>query len=137
MLSRAALLALGLATLAGCAARSDFPCDDRYFTEVRDRGAAGTEVTVCGTVRRVRAPLPSRSGRHLDFLLALPGGDDVWVDANLEVLGRLPLRRGDAATVRGEYYVDGPRRDGIHWTHRTTHGPHPPGYVIVGGVRYQ
>lgn len=112
-------------------------CNDQYFEEVRDRGASGTEVTICGRVRRVRPPHVSRSGRHLPFDVVLPNGDDVWIDANLDVLGALPVRPGEHATVRGEYFYDGPRRDGIHWTHRTTHGPHPPGFVILDGVRYQ
>jgi hypothetical protein len=79
----------------------------------------------------------SRSGRHLAFDVTLPGGDDVWVDANLDVLGRLPVRRGQHATVRGEYFFDRDRVDGIHWTHHTARGPHPPGYVILDGVKYQ
>jgi hypothetical protein len=136
--ARDLLLGLTLALLAGCTAprAAEAPCDDAYFAEVRDRGASGTEVTICGVVRRVRAPHVSRSGRHLAFDVGLPGGDDVWIDANLDVLGALPVRTGERATVRGEYFNDR-GRDGIHWTHRTTHGPHPAGYVILNGVRYQ
>ena len=124
-------------TRTTAASSASAECNDAYFEEVRDRGASGTEVTVCGRVGRVRPPRVSRSGRHLPFDVVLPNGDDVWIDANLDVLGALPVRPGEQATVRGEYFYDGPRRDGIHWTHRTTHGPHPPGFVILNGVRYQ
>jgi hypothetical protein len=47
------------------------------------------------------------------------------------------VRRGQRTTVRGEYFYDRDRVDGIHWTHRTTHGPHPPGFVILNGVTYR
>jgi hypothetical protein len=137
--ARDLLHGLTLAFLVGCAphAAADTSCDDRYFAEVRDRGASGTEVTICGVVGRVRSPRVTRSGKHLAFDVVLPGGDDVWIDANLDVLGALPVRRGQRTTVRGEYFYDRDRVDGIHWTHRTTHGPHPPGFVILNGVTYR
>lgn len=135
--ARDLLLGLTLTLLAGCAARADLPCDDRYFEEVRARAASGSEVTICGVVQRVRRAHVSRSGRHLAFDVLLPAGDDVWIDANLDVLGALPVRRGQRTTVRGEYFYDRDRVDGIHWTHRTTHGPHPPGFVILNGVTYR
>ncbi len=52
-------------------------------------------------------------------------------------MGEFPIRPGEQTTVRGEYYYDPDGREGVHWTHHTDRGPHPGGYVILNGLRYE
>ena len=99
--------------------------------------ASHTEVTLCGTVVRVGPALESRSGRHRTFLVDVGGGDDIAIDANLDEMGSFPIGAGEHAVVRGEYYYDGGGREGIHWTHHTDRGYHPPGYIILNGTTYR
>ena len=85
-------------------------------------------------MRRIRR---TRSGIHRVFVIATAPDAHVEIDANLDVMGDFPIRRGETAIVHGEYYADPSGRDGIHWTHRTDRGNHPPGYVILDGRTYQ
>ncbi len=94
------------------------------------------EVTVCGPVLRVMRIRRTRSGAHRIFLIAAASAP-VRIDANVDIMGDFPIRSGEPAVVRGEYYYDGPGRDGVHWTHRTNRGPHPPGFVQLDGVVYR
>jgi hypothetical protein len=60
----------------------------------------------------------------------------VRVESNLDIIGRLPVRDGEPAIVRGEYEYD--RRGGvIHWTHHDPRGRHPDGFVEIDGRRYE
>ncbi len=71
------------------------------------------------------------------FRIDSGAGDRVEIDANLAVMGDVPIRRGESAIVHGEYYYDASGRSGIHWTHRTLRGTHPPGYIMLDGRLYQ
>lgn len=112
-------------------------CDLSNFFAVQHAHVNRAEVTLCGTVSRVRAARETRSGRHRTFYVDVGHGDRVEIDANLDVLGDVPIAPGESAVVRGEYYYDRNGREGVHWTHRTARGTHPPGYLILNGVRYQ
>jgi hypothetical protein len=94
-------------------------------------------VTVCGTVVQVGRAHRSRSGVHRSVIVDAGGNDRIEVDVNLDVMGNVPFQRGEAAIVHGEYYYDRSGRDGVHWTHRTLRGSHPPGYIILAGTTYQ
>jgi hypothetical protein len=135
----AALAGLACALLGtGCAptASSD-SCDTAAFRSVQQSHSDRTEVTLCGTVSGVGPVRRSRSGVHRVFWVDVGGHDRVAVDANVDVMGDFPIRSGERAVVRGEYYYDAPGRDGVHWTHRTERGSHPAGFVTLDGVTYR
>jgi hypothetical protein len=139
-------IAVGLAACSGPtgqtaasappAADTGGSCNLSGFLAAQHAHVNHAEVTLCGTVERVRAPRRTRSGTHRVFYVDVGGGDDIAIDANLDVMGLFPVRPGEATTIRGEYYYDQDGREGVHWTHHTSHGPHPPGYVILEGRRY-
>jgi hypothetical protein len=136
---RAVLVAGACALLAAACAPAAAPdhCDAAALRSVQAAHANRTEVTLCGVVVRSGRLRRSRSGAHRVFIVDAGGGDRVEVDANIDVMGDFPIRSGEHAVVRGEYYYDGAGRDGVHWTHRTDRGNHPPGYVTLDGVTYR
>lgn len=71
------------------------------------------------------------------FSVDVGGSRPVQIDANIDVMGDFPIRTGERAVVRGEYYYDGAGRDGVHWTHRTSRGTHPPGFITLDGITYR
>jgi hypothetical protein len=85
----------------------------------------------------VRTPRHTRSGEHRLFYVIVPGSGPIEIDANLDVMGDVPIRGGETVVVRGEYYYDQNGREGVHWTHHTDRGSHPPGYLILDGTRYE
>jgi hypothetical protein len=117
------------------AAGSD--CDLSGFLAVQHAHANRAEVTLCGTVERVRPPRRTRSGVHQTFLVDVGHNDRIEIDANLDMLGPIPLRNGEPVVVHGAYYYDPDGREGVDWTHHTDRGPHPPGYLILDGTKYQ
>ena len=104
---------------------------------MREARASRTEVTLCGTVVRVGRLRRSRSGTHRVFVVDAGTGELVQIDANIDIMGNFPIRSGERTIVRGEYYADSDGYDGVHWTHRTDRGTHPPGYVELDGVTYR
>ncbi|MGD0472147.1 MAG: DUF3465 domain-containing protein [Candidatus Velthaea sp.] len=132
---------LGLAIIAaGCSpapTSTTDRCDPAAFRSVQAARAGHAEVTLCGTVVRTGRVRRSRSGVHRVFIVDVGNGDRVQIDANVDIMGDFPIRSGEYAVIRGEYYYDAPGRDGVHWTHRTDRGSHPPGYVTLDGVTYR
>lgn len=112
-------------------------CDPQALRAVRSERSAHAEVTVCGTVLRAGTVRRSRSGTHREFIVITGRNDRVAIDANLDIMGDLPVRAGERAIVHGEYFADASGRDGLHWTHRTSRGTHPPGYIVLNGTMYQ
>jgi hypothetical protein len=112
-------------------------CNNAGFLAVQHAHANRREVTLCGTVARVRPPKRTRSGLHRYIFIEVPGGDQIEIDANLDVMGNFPVHVGEPAEVRGEYYYDQNGREGVHWTHRTDRGTHPAGYMTLDGTTYQ
>ena len=98
------------------------------------------EVTADGSVARILGTRRGPSGAHEGFLLHLRGsagrGLTVRVESNVDLTGPIPLRAGQAATVRGEYIYDS-RGGLIHYTHLDPRGRHAAGYVRVEGRIYQ
>jgi hypothetical protein len=130
----AALLA---AACAPAPSSSTDRCDPAAIRAVQAARAAHSEVTLCGTVVRAGRLRRSRSGAHRVFLIDVGNNDRIQIDANVDIMGNFPIRAGEHAVIRGEYYYDAPGRDGVHWTHRTDRGNHPPGYVTLDGVTYR
>jgi hypothetical protein len=131
---RAAVLLAGCA-LAGCAQTAPATCDDPGLLAAQ-RAHTAAEVTLCGVVVRVRAPRRTRSGVHRSFIVDVGGGDRIEIDANLSVMGDVPVADGERAEVRGSYYYDPGGREGVDWTHHTGRGPHPPGFIVLNGTTY-
>lgn len=98
-----------------------------------DRGAQHAEVQGRGTVERVLGIRDSRSGEHEGFIVRM-NERSIKVETNVGITGPIPLHRGDAVTLQGQYECD----DGvIHWTHHDPRGRHMSGYIEIHGYRYQ
>lgn len=97
---------------------------------------------ICGTVTKVFRSKKTKSGLHGYFLLLVDNGKPIKIVVNLEEMTNAPawpwVNEGDDVEVEGRYYFDSPQKQGVDWTH---HGNSPkwgwPGFVIVGGQRYE
>jgi len=135
-LAQFALLAAGLASCAG-AGGAAAPCNNAGFLAAQRAHVNHAEVTFCGIVVRVRRPQRTRSGVHRYIYVDAGNNDVIEIDANLDEMGNFPVTAGEQAVVHGEYYDDPDGREGVHWTHHTDRGPHPPGYLILDGTTYR
>ncbi len=135
---------LACALLAACAGRigngKSGLCDNAGYLAARGIAHARTEVTICGTVTRVRAARRTRSGLHLWFYVRVAPHVNARVIADESVLGPLLVRVGDKAEVQGRFFRDRDGFDGIDWTHRVS-GTHSswstPGFVVINGIEYR
>ena len=98
-------------------------------------GATHTEIHVSGTVTRYLGTRDSQSGEHEAFLVRPTDANTMLqIEDNVNLTGFIPLRRGDAIELQGQYECN----DGvIHWTHHDPSGRHVAGYVVVNGRRFQ
>jgi hypothetical protein len=112
-------------------------CNNAGFLATQHAHANRAEVTFCGTVVRLRPAKHTRSGWHRYIYVDVGHDDRIEIDANLDEMGNFPVTVGEQAVVRGEYYYDEDGREGVHWTHHTDRGSHPPGYMILNGTTYQ
>jgi hypothetical protein len=119
------------------AAATSTSCDLSNFLAVQHAHVNHAEVTLCGTVARTRRARRTRSGVHKYVWVDVGHGNQIEIDLNLDEMGRVPVMVGESAVVRGEYYYDDNGREGVHWTHHTDRGSHPPAYVILNGTQYQ
>jgi Protein of unknown function (DUF3465) len=140
----ATLLAAG--ALGGCAKAADDPnaaagapaaCDNSGFLAAQHAHANHAEVTFCGTVVRLRPAKHTRSGWHRYVYVDVGHHNVIEIDANLDQMGNFPVTDGEQAVVRGEYYYDEDGREGVHWTHGSGRGSHPPGYLTLNGTTYR
>jgi hypothetical protein len=104
------------------------------------RQARRVEVDVRGSVVELLGVRSGPGGVHEGFLVALAPGSGcaitLRVEHNVDLAGRVPLRRGEPVELRGEYIYD-PRGGLLHWTHHDPAGRHPGGYLRAGGELYQ
>jgi hypothetical protein len=114
-------------------------CNNAGFLATQHAHANHAEVTFCGIVVRLRPARHTRSGWHRYIYVDVDVGhhDSIEIDANLDEMGDFPVTLGEHAVVRGEYFYDEDGREGVHWTHRTDRGMHPPGYLILNGTTYR
>ena len=119
--------------VVGCQATSSSSVSDAQ--RICASGAAHTEIHVSGTITRYLGTRYSESGEHEGFLVQTTGSNaPLKIEDNVNITGFIPLRRGDAVELQGQYECN----DGvIHWTHRDPSGRHIAGYVIVNGRRFQ
>jgi hypothetical protein len=81
---------------------------------------------------------PAPVGTHEHLLVADPFGDQLEVDHNTGLAPWVPAHAGDVVIVRGQLYIDGPGRAGVHCTHaRTSSGCPVPGWVELSGKYYE
>jgi hypothetical protein len=121
---------------SGPAAADDAACNNAGFLATQHAHANHAEVTFCGTVVRLRPAKHTRSGWHRYIYVDVGHNNAIEIDANLDEMRNFPVTVGEHAIVRGEYYYDGGSREGVHWTHHTGRGGHPPGYLILNGTTY-
>lgn len=96
---------------------------------------SGVQVTAAGTVDRLLADDDDGS-RHQRFLLKLPDGHTLLIAHNIDLAPRVPVERGDAVTVHGQFEWND-RGGVVHWTHHDPRGRHEDGYIEHRGERYR
>jgi len=135
MVSRLRALAFCLAvTIGGCHAPTASGLGDAQ--RACTSGASHVEVHLTGSITRYLGTRSSASGVHEGFLVTVSSAPAsvLTVEDNVNMTGFIPLRRGDAVELQGQYECN----DGvIHWTHHDPAGRHIAGYVIVNGRRFQ
>lgn len=86
---------------------------------------SGFMVTVDATVKKT-LPDDNEGSRHQRFLIDLSSGHTLLVAHNIDLAKKVPLGRGDAVRVRGQFEWN--EKGGVlHWTH------HDPGKRREGG----
>lgn len=97
------------------------------------RGSSAVEVTASGTVARLLGTYQTRTGTHEGFLLST-NGLTVRIENNTTITGPVPLTKGEAVLLQGQYECN----DGvIHWTHRDPRMRHIGGFIQAGGKTYR
>jgi hypothetical protein len=108
--------------------------DDGAVHSALAAGRSGTEVTFHATLNSD----PVDAGTHEHLPVTDPQGDQLEVDHNTALAPWVPAHRGDALTVHGQLYIDGPGRAGVHCTHaKTSRGCPVPGWLELRGTYYQ
>ncbi|MEQ8771179.1 MAG: DUF3465 domain-containing protein [Phycisphaerales bacterium] len=98
-------------------------------------GTSDTWLTFEGTVSRI-LPDDNEGSRHQKFIVELSTGRTVLIAHNIDLAPRVPLERGDAVRVRGEY--EWTERGGtVHWTHHDPGGYRAGGWIEHEGERYE
>ncbi|MBV9277651.1 MAG: DUF3465 domain-containing protein [Candidatus Eremiobacteraeota bacterium] len=126
------LAILGALLLGACQSSSSTLADAQ---RVCQSGASHVEVHFSGTIARYLGTHYSQSGEHEGFLI-MPSGstNSLMVEDNVNLSGFIPMRRGDAVELQGQYECND---SVIHWTHHDPSGRHVGGFVIVNGRRFQ
>lgn len=121
---------------AGRDAASTQPADDnalvaRLFGERR----SNVVVEVIGQVERTLRD-DTRGSAHQKFLVRLAPQLTLLVAHNIDVAPRVPVQRGSAVRLRGEYEWNA-QGGVLHWTHRDPQRRHQDGWIEFEGRRYQ
>jgi hypothetical protein len=94
---------------------------------------AGAEVTFHATL----IADPQDGPGHERLLVRSGAGDALEIDHNTTLARRVPAHNGDQVVVHGQLYLD-PGKAGVHCTHaHTSSGCPVPGWIDLGGSRYQ
>lgn len=96
-------------------------------------GARYVEIAGAGGVVRLLGIRRSRNGLHEGFVVRI-GSTLVRVEDNADLTGPIPLHAGEAVKLQGQYECSDAV---VHWTHHDPSMRHEPGYIDVGGTRYQ
>lgn len=124
------LVFLSAAALAACATG---PVSVKQAMANCARGASAVEIAAAGTVARTLGTYRSRSGMHEGFVLNT-GGLALRVENNTTITGPVPLTKGEAVSLQGQYECN----DGVvHWTHHDPRLRHIGGFIQAGGKTYR
>lgn len=124
------VLTLLAAALTGCASG---PVSVEKALDICARGAPVVEVTASGSVARLLGYYTTRSGTHEGFVLH-SDALTIRVENNTSITGPVPLSKGEAVSLQGQYECN----DGvIHWTHHDPRGRHIGGFIEAGGKIYR
>lgn len=121
---------------AGRDAAATQPANDnelvaRLFKERR----SNVVVEVSGQVERTLRD-DTQGSAHQKFLVRLAPHLTLLVAHNIDVAPRVPVQRGSAVRLRGEYEWNA-QGGVLHWTHRDPQGRHQDGWIEFEGRRYQ
>lgn len=119
-------------TASGAAALSA----DAVLADAYANRKSNLQVSGEGTVTRL-LPDDNKGSRHQKFIVRLASGQTLLVAHNIDAAPRVAgLRAGDRVEFSGEYEWND-KGGVIHWTHRTSSGPHPAGWLKHKGQTYQ
>ena len=94
---------------------------------------SGFMVTVDARVKKT-LPDDNEGSRHQRFLIDLSSGHTLLVAHNIDLAERIPLGRGDAVRVHGQYEWN--EKGGVlHWTHHDPAKRHEGGWIEFEGRR--
>jgi len=119
--------------LALAACGGDPAPDDAALHQDIAQHQAGAEVTFHATLLSD----PRDVTGHELMVVRAGSGDDLEVDHNTTLARRVPAHTGDQLVIHGQLYLD-PGKAGVHCTHaHTSSGCPVPGWIDLGGSRYQ
>lgn len=103
--------------------------------EATDELRPGAWVEIHGQVTKTLRD-DTHPPRHQRFIITIDGGRTLLVAHNIDLAPRVPVQRGDAIEVRGEYETN-PKGGVIHWTHHDPDGRRPGGWIRHEGKQYR
>lgn len=109
---------------------------DAVFADAYANHRNNLRVSGEGTVIRL-LPDDNEGNRHQRFIVKLASGQTLLIAHNIDIAPRVaPLHIGDRIAFSGEYAWND-KGGVVHWTHRTTSGIHPAGWITHNGHTYQ
>jgi hypothetical protein len=78
----------------------------------------------------------NEGSRHQRFILDVGDGHTVMVAHNIDLAERVPVKQGDAVTLRGRFEWND-RGGVIHWTHHDPDGRLQGGWIRQNGELYK
>ncbi len=94
---------------------------------------SGFMITVDAQVKKT-LPDDNEGSRHQRFLIDLSSGHTLLVAHNIDLAKRVPLGRGDAVRVRGQFEWN--EKGGVlHWTHHDPGKRREGGWIEFEGLR--
>ncbi len=112
-----------------------YTSEDALLERLFGDGVSDEMITLVGEVTRT-LPDDNEGSRHQKFILEMATGRTVLVSHNIDLAPRVPLRRGDTVTLRGEYEWN--ERGGVvHWTHHDPKDWREGGWIDHKGTRYE
>ncbi len=94
------------------------------------------QVRFSGTVVAVLTD-DDEGDRHQRFIVELDSGQTLLIAHNIDVAPRVKwLRERSEVTIRGEY-IWNDKGGIVHFTHRSSHGDHPGGWIRCKGRKYE
>lgn len=121
----------------GAAASSSTRDDTALIRQLFEAGRSNEQVEAEGTVVHL-LPDDNEGSRHQLFLCELSNDMTLKISHNIDIAPYIDgLAKGDRVRFHGEYEWND-KGGVVHWTHRNTRGgPHPGGWILHEGRRYE